>query len=737
VGRIAFVSGRDGLGEIYSTAATGDNPDKLSDSQDAVDVDPSWEPTSLTGRIVFARQGKNSETFRLWTMDGNGGNRDELPLNDTSGFSDRQPAWGPTGQIAFTREVRSADTSHIYTTPSSGGAVTQLTSTPAPGFDASPAWDPSGTRIAFVSDRSGGIPQIFTMDASGGNQVQLTTEPCFAANPTWHPTDGRIAYERFCPAAPTTGWDIVTINVNAPAAPVPLTSTAEHDHQPAWSPDGNQLVFTRYGTDGNKKLFTMEEDGDNPAELPNVDSTDAELAADWGSNNTARTVGTQARMSDGGRDTAAPGAGGQGGKGGKKGGKFGKKKFRVAPGVKFKRLRKSKSDAYLLTVNPDTKATIDVALSNESLAGHERTTKMAKRHKAVAAINGDFGTPSGRPSHTFAEDGLLQQLSFAVAENFAITRDEQKTFFDRPFETVTADEATNDLWRIERWNFGEPAANDIAAYTAVGGTLEVPPANACSARLSPTTGPRWSTGMTGVETTYSVSAVGCSSAAMGLEGGIVLAAQPGSDGAILLNSLTIGETVDITWSLGWDGVADSIGGTPLLVENGANAVKSCKGSICGKHPRTAIGVTAAGNILMLVIDGRSERSKGVTMKKLATIMVGLGATFALNLDGGGSSTMVIRGRVMNEPSDGKQRRVSSAVLVLSGKDKQEVIGAEQPRTATPAVSLGPLSLDAQAAIQDPASTGGLLEAMVEGTFGPPVDLPRELDRALRMFRSTT
>ncbi|MDQ4005553.1 MAG: phosphodiester glycosidase family protein, partial [Actinomycetota bacterium] len=635
-GRIAYTSGQDGLFEIYSAANGGGDVDKLSDAPDAVDVDPSWEP-GTNGRIVFARQGKNAETFRLWTMDGNGGNRNELPLNDTSGFSDRQPAWGPGGQIAFTREVRSADTSHIYTTSASGGAVTQLTSTPAPGFDAGPAWSPGGDRIAFVSDRSGGIPQIFTMDASGANQAQVTTEPCFAANPTWHPTDNRIAYERFCPATPTNGWDIVTVDLDAVTTPVLVTNTPENDHQPAWSPAGDELVFTRYGTDGNKKLFTVPHTGGAGTELPGVDTTDAELAADWGANTTARGVERVERTASGGRDTAAPGGGGKGGK--KKKGKFGKKKFRVAPGVKFKRLRKSKSDAFLLTVNPDTKATVDVALSNESLAGHERTTRMAKRHKAVAAINGDFGEPSGRPAHTFAEDGLLQQLSFAVAENFAITRDEQTTFIDRPFETVTADEATNDLWRIERWNFGEPAANDIAAFTSVGGSLEVPPANACAARLTPTTGPRWGTAMTGVETTYSVSAVGCSSTPMSLDGGVVLAAQPGSDGAILLNSLTIGETLDITWTLGWAGVADAIGGTPLLVENGQNAVKNCKGSICGKHPRTAIGVTAAGNILMLVLDGRSERSKGVTMKKLANIMVGLGATFALNLDGGGSSTM--------------------------------------------------------------------------------------------------
>jgi hypothetical protein len=87
------------------------------------------------------------------------------------------------------------------------------------------------------------------------------------------------------------------------------------------------------------------------------------------------------------------------------------------------------------------------------------------------------------------------------------------------------------------------------------------------------------------------------------------------------------------------------------------------------HPRTAVGIdNDTGEVLLLVVDGRSTASRGYTMLELANLMVDLGADEALNLDGGGSSTMVARGgngrnRVVNVPSDGGLRRVTNALEV--------------------------------------------------------------------------
>jgi hypothetical protein len=400
-------------------------------------------------------------------------------------------------------------------------------------------------------------------------------------------------------------------------------------------------------------------------------------------------------------------------------------------------MRRARSDVYVLRVTPARIARIDVALSNDLLPGHERTSRMARRHRAVAAINGDFGMPSGRPSHTFMEDGDLKQVSFAVAPTFAMTADEQRSMLDRPLETMAVIE--DDVWPVARWNFGAPAFTDVAAFTPAGGALEVPPGNACAARLVPAGTRRWAAANTGVELDYTANAVGCSTAPMDLGGGVVVAARPGSDGAILIGSLTPGETVTLSGSIGFPGVLDTVGGIPLLVENGRVVVTPCAASLCKRHPRTAIGVTPAGRILMVVVDGRREGSKGVTLVRLARLMRTLGASHALNLDGGGSSTMVVRGRggrprVVNRPSDGSQRKVSSAVLVIKGRDPGEVVGAPLARTPGQAPPPAPTGAG-RIAVHDPASTGGLLEAMAEGTFGPPVDLPQPLRRALRAFRS--
>jgi len=90
-------------------------------------------------------------------------------------------------------------------------------------------------------------------------------------------------------------------------------------------------------------------------------------------------------------------------------------------------------------------------------------------------------------------------------------------------------------------------------------------------------------------------------------------------------------------------------------------------------PRTAVGVESdTGAVLLLVIDGRSTTSRGYTMVELANLMVDLGADEALNLDGGGSSTMVAKNQrdqvsVLNHPSDGFERRVANAIQITYTK----------------------------------------------------------------------
>jgi len=83
----------------------------------------------------------------------------------------------------------------------------------------------------------------------------------------------------------------------------------------------------------------------------------------------------------------------------------------------------------------------------------------------------------------------------------------------------------------------------------------------------------------------------------------------------------------------------------------------------GRHPRTAIGSDEAGFLYLVVVDGRSGSSVGMTIPELSAYIGSLGVTKAINLDGGGSSTFAVYGAVQNAPSDGYERNVASLISV--------------------------------------------------------------------------
>ena len=85
------------------------------------------------------------------------------------------------------------------------------------------------------------------------------------------------------------------------------------------------------------------------------------------------------------------------------------------------------------------------------------------------------------------------------------------------------------------------------------------------------------------------------------------------------------------------------------------------------NPRTAIGMIAPLHYVLVVSDGRTEESQGLSLYQLAEFMQSLGITTAYNLDGGGSSTMVFEGELVNKPTSGgssiKERSVSDIVYI--------------------------------------------------------------------------
>lgn len=140
-----------------------------------------------------------------------------------------------------------------------------------------------------------------------------------------------------------------------------------------------------------------------------------------------------------------------------------------------------------------------------------------------------------------------------------------------------------------------------------------------------------------------------------------------------LQSVNIGDDVKLAESFNNTILTQAetiVGAGPMLIEKGKINVRSTEERIAkdiaqGRSPRTAIGITADGSILLVVVDGRSFSSCGMTLNELASFLSNLGAVEALNFDGGGSSEMVIKGKIVNKPSDGKERLISMGLGLFS------------------------------------------------------------------------
>ena len=111
---------------------------------------------------------------------------------------------------------------------------------------------------------------------------------------------------------------------------------------------------------------------------------------------------------------------------------------------------------------------------------------------------------------------------------------------------------------------------------------------------------------------------------------------------------------------------------PVLVENGQIAVTENDevGMAMASNPRTAIGTVAKNHYLFVVSDGRTSESAGLSLYELANFMKSLGATNVYNLDGGGSSTMVFQGEVVNNPTTNGNKISERAVsdILYIGKN---------------------------------------------------------------------
>lgn len=122
------------------------------------------------------------------------------------------------------------------------------------------------------------------------------------------------------------------------------------------------------------------------------------------------------------------------------------------------------------------------------------------------------------------------------------------------------------------------------------------------------------------------------------------------------------------WGESWEEMTEIVQAGPLLLDEGQpqwNTEDFSSSIISARHPRSVVGLTEDGRWFLLAVDGRNGfHSVGATLSELMEILRVCGASCALNLDGGGSTALVLDGRLWNAPSEGKERSISYGLGIL-------------------------------------------------------------------------
>ena len=373
-------------------------------------------------------------------------------------------------------------------------------------------------------------------------------------------------------------------------------------------------------------------------------------------------------------------------------------------------------------------------LSNESIVARETLSSMQKRLAGEATsvgVNGDYFAPAdGRPSGIFLRDGVLAAPPNAARSSAGISLDGlldvRRVSFRGTWRGTGQRRALNFLNKV-------PGGNGISLFTSDWGTSTPRVSGAVFATLGsfPPATPN-------TDLAVPVLSVASGSAARIAPGTAVLVAR-GNAGARLQAEAVVGTTVTLRLILqpDWGVVSDAIGGGPLLVRDGAPVYRSNEAfttsQLAPRGPRTAVGQRADGSVLFLTTDGRQPGfSVGMTNFELAQTLVRYGAVRGMALDGGGSSTIAFEGTVLNSPSDGRERAVSTALLlqyygVYASPPLEEVVSpngdgvAEQQRLAYKIVR--PSTVTASLTAPDGRvvweETGAREPATVQVAFPPP------------------
>lgn len=285
----------------------------------------------------------------------------------------------------------------------------------------------------------------------------------------------------------------------------------------------------------------------------------------------------------------------------------------------------------------------------------ETVSSMARRKNAIAAVNGAFFSKAGAPLGMLVHQGKIVKEPIMGRTVFGVTSDNE-FFFDNPrFDArfFFKKAGTGDMYYVELDGINRsPGDEEVIIFTSEYGN-----------RTRTTS----KTALEIVVVDEKIVAVGGCNSVIPPEGYVIHA---GGFMASELENAALGNTayMELYVNPVWEKAKFAVGGGPRLLTAGAVTVESkaekFKADVAsGRAPRTAVGVTADKRVLMVCVDGRQKNSAGMTLKELARYMKKLGAVDAMNLDGGGSTTFFLMGKVLNSPSDGRERPVSQALVI--------------------------------------------------------------------------
>jgi exopolysaccharide biosynthesis protein len=305
--------------------------------------------------------------------------------------------------------------------------------------------------------------------------------------------------------------------------------------------------------------------------------------------------------------------------------------------------------AYFLEVAPEKGLSVKPILAQGKILGRESLSAMAARSHAVAAVNSSYFASDGELLGFTKIDGEIASTTYIKRGALGINSDE--TFFTGQVEysgTAAAGGRTAYLSGVNC----ERGENGAVLYNKYWGA---------------------STGTNIYGKEYAVKnnvVVAIYNSNAPLTDGVKVLSVHGAS-AELFKDVKVGDSLVITEnvSLPWQNAACAVGVGPLLVRGGQIYLTTSEESFgpdvaSGRAPRTAAGVLSNGHLLLAIVDGRQSHSIGCTLSEMAALMKEFGAVEAVNFDGGGSTEMIVKNRIVNSPSDGGERRVGAGLGVF-------------------------------------------------------------------------